>query len=62
MRPLSLSRDLLPHPSVPEVLRYHPHRAQPEPHRRNSTHEMPGGAPPEAFRDILPDRWTKHEG
>ena len=23
---------------------------------------MPDGAPPEAFRNLLPDRWTKHEG
>ncbi len=28
----------------------------------NRCAEMPGGSPPEAFRDLLPDRWTKREG
>ena len=27
----------------------------------NRVAEMPNGAPPDAFRDLLPDRWSKKE-
>ena len=27
----------------------------------NRVAEMPNGAPPEAFRDLLPNKWTKKE-